>query len=118
MGATMHCAHGSWASLLRYIDWRPGRYYTAVRTPKGGMMGAPPMTETVEFTRLADDRTEIEYRAKCRGTMARLKMQLFAPIVRRSFAGNLRRLEDLLREREREAVSSEAVSAAATARTG
>jgi len=49
-GATMHCAHGSWSSLMRYVDWRPVRYYTAERLPTSGMMAAPPMTERGVFS--------------------------------------------------------------------
>ena len=59
VGATMHCAHDSFASIGTTLDWKPFRYFTQqLERERGGLM-APALTITVETEGLPDGRTRI-----------------------------------------------------------
>jgi hypothetical protein len=101
LGAASHCAHGSWSSVVRYIDWRPYGYFTATLVPtSGGFSAAPPLTQTFEFKATENGGCLVEYRARLerRSWFARTQMRLFAPFVRRDFAAHARKLNEVIAE--------------------
>ncbi len=109
-GAVGHCDHGSWASDMRYVDWRPFSYFTLDRiATRGSLAAAPPMRETLELVPLNDGRSELRYRMQAKTRGGRVKLKLFGPMVRRMFAKQLGLLEAAMRE--------DAASAAASAET-
>jgi hypothetical protein len=97
--ALAHCDHGSWSSDMRYLDWRPFSYYTLERTiTRGSLMAAPAAVETMELVPNHDGSTELHYRLRARTAGGRLKLRLFAPVIRREFRAGFRKLEAALRE--------------------
>lgn len=106
IGATSHCAHGDGGgTLLRYVDWRPFRYFTCeVESTKRSLWRTPPWTETFEFLPREDGGTVCHYRIRMqnRGRLFQLGVRLYARLLRRqsrAFQANLRRLgekEELL----------------------
>lgn len=112
--SVMHCAHGSYNTLSRYLDWRPFSYYTAERLPSRRAFSAPPpLDETVEFRSRQDGGTDAIYRMRMhgRGRRERLKMRLFRPLARREFAGYERALKTLLAERASAGVEDASLAA-------
>ena len=64
VGATMHCAHGSFATIGTTLDWKPFRYFTQQQVREGGGLFPPPVTITVETEALPDGRTRVTQFAK------------------------------------------------------
>jgi uncharacterized protein YndB with AHSA1/START domain len=86
-GAVGHCDHGSWASDMRYVDWRPFSYFTLERnTTKWSPMAAPRLTETLELAQISDESTELRYRMRAHSALGRLVIRVFGASVRRTFA--------------------------------
>jgi hypothetical protein len=91
----MHCAHGGFDTVARYLDWRPFEYYTAERVPsKNALTAPPPLVETVEFLAAEGGGTNIVFRCRGAGSGlgARVKLRLMKPFVRKTF---IRMEEDL-----------------------
>lgn len=59
VGATMHCAHDSFASIGTTLDWKPFRYFTQQLERERGSLLAPPLTITIETEGLPDGRTRV-----------------------------------------------------------
>jgi hypothetical protein len=108
VGAVGHCDHGgSGAALHRLVDWRPFSYFTAeLISTKGSLIGALFGIHTNEITCLemtelvpdADGWTTIHSRLRLmdHGWLARLRLRLYAPLLRRLHTTNVRRLTALL----------------------
>ncbi len=117
VGATSHCAHGSYDILRHFVDWHPFRYFTwKMRPIKRSLLTPPPGTETFEFVPRADGGTVVHYRFRFqnRGRLFRLLTRPWAPLIRRGFRGfeaNLLRLlaEDGWLERDAERAAAEDV---------
>ncbi len=99
VGATSHCAHGNWSSLTEYTDWRPFEYFSVKRSiTKASFMAAPPATETVEFV-AADGGTDVHFRIKCDDRFGRIRVRVMGWQVRRMFAAQAARLNEILAAR-------------------
>jgi uncharacterized protein YndB with AHSA1/START domain len=103
VGAGSHCDHGgSGAALHRYVDWRPFSYFTTELTftkgPFLALLLARPCLETSEFVPEANGWTTTHFRLRLmdRGWLSRLRLRLFAPLLRRSLAQSVERLRSLL----------------------
>lgn len=104
VGATSHCAHGSYDLVRHFVDWRPFRYFTWRTEPIKRTFFRPPTIETMELLPRADGGTVYHFRVRLqnRGWLSRLLARLFWPLVLRhlrSIEPNLRRLgeeEELL----------------------
>ena len=59
VGATMHCAHGSFAIVGTTLDWKPFRYFTQEHVPATGGLMAPALLVTVETEALTDGGTRV-----------------------------------------------------------
>ena len=100
VGATSHCAHGSYDLVRHYVDWRPFRYYTCrAERVKPSLLAPPPWTETQEFVPLEDGGTAVHFRVRFhnRGRLFLLRVRLLTPVIRRqfrSFQANLQRLAE------------------------
>jgi hypothetical protein len=95
----MHCAHGSYDTLARYLDWRPFEYYTAERVAsRKGLTVPPDWVETVEFAALGANGTDVTYRFRVldRGLRSRLMLRVLRPMARRTFAAADRDLNALI----------------------
>jgi uncharacterized protein YndB with AHSA1/START domain len=100
--SVMHCAHGSYDTVARYLDWRPFFYYTAERLPsRRTFFAPPPLVETLELRPREDGGTDTTYRMRMhdRSRRERLRMRLVRPLARREFAGYERALIKLLADR-------------------
>jgi uncharacterized protein YndB with AHSA1/START domain len=99
VGATMHCAHGSFASIGTTLDWKPFRYFTQQHVRDGGGPFPPPVTITIETEALPDGKTRVSQlvKASSNGAIHRLVVAM----VRRSneLEGNrgLVRLDEVMR---------------------
>jgi uncharacterized protein YndB with AHSA1/START domain len=99
-GAESHCAHGNWASVLRYTDVRPFHYVTTELEPtKRSLSAAPPLTTTMLLEEAGDGRTlfHMRVRVRDRGAGMRLMLLVLKPMFRRSLGGSLDKLEANLR---------------------
>ena len=95
LGSSYHCAHGRGVSLSRYVDWRPFEYFSTEKSMERFSLTTPPeMVDTCEFSFLSPQETEVTYRfrLKNRSVVARSKLKLMAPILRRMFAKDRDRL--------------------------
>ncbi len=116
VGATSHCAHGSYDVLRHYVDWRPFRYYTCwLERSRPSVFAPPPWTETQEFVPLEGGGTAVHFRIRLhnRGRLSLLWTRfIMAPLIRRlfrRFTTNLWRLgdeEQLLRQYDVESQTS------------
>ena len=96
VGATSHCAHGNWSSLTEYTDWRPFEYFSVKRSiTQTSFMAAPPSTETVEFVPV-DGGTDVRFRIKCDDRLGRIRVRIMGWQVRRMFAAQAARLNEIL----------------------
>jgi hypothetical protein len=99
VGATMHCAHDSFASIGTTLDWKPFVYFTQrhERTGGGGVL-PPPLTITVETEGLPDGGTQVVQLMRTtdspihRGALALLKRSLESDAARR-----IQKLDDVMR---------------------
>ncbi|MGH2610782.1 MAG: DUF2652 domain-containing protein [Tepidiformaceae bacterium] len=110
----MHCAHGSYDTLARYLDWRPFEYYTAERVgSRKGLMVPPDWVETVEFVATEDNGTIVSYRFRVsdRRLRSQLKLRLLRPMARRTFMVADRDLNALIAKHEDAAVEDAPVAA-------
>ena len=109
VGAASHCDHGSGAALHRYVDWRPFSYFTTELMPTKGSFLASLLglsenevtgLEMSEFVPGADGWTTTNYRLRLmdHGWLARLRLRLYAPFLRRLLARNVERLTTLLED--------------------
>ena len=99
VGATMHCAHGSFATIGTTLDWKPFRYFTQQHIREGGAGLAPAVTITVETEALPDGRTRVTQfvRASSDGWLPRLAVRAFGASAARDARRGLERLSEVLR---------------------
>jgi hypothetical protein len=97
VGASLHCHHGSWESMVRTLDWRPYRYFTQRMQPfKGRLAAPPPLTLTFEF----EERPQgcaVHMRMRIEGSrLSKLKGKLILPMFKRELRDEAERLRALL----------------------
>lgn len=100
VGATMHCAHGSFATIGTTLDWKPFRYFTQQHAREGGGGWlAPPVTVTIETESLPDGRTKVTQfvRATSDGVLPRLALRALRSSAARDAERAFARLEEVLR---------------------
>ncbi|MBI4472622.1 MAG: DUF2652 domain-containing protein [Acidobacteria bacterium] len=61
VGAELHCAHDSFAVVVRMLDWKPFRYLTHEYNRSQGAMPIPPFMLTLETEPLPDGRTRVRH---------------------------------------------------------
>lgn len=102
VGATSHCAHKLGADILRrYVDWRPFSYFTVTATPvTASFLPFPAVMETTEFVPLEDGATEVRFRFRLldRGWLARARLWVLRPFIRRAFSQSAAKLVRALQE--------------------
>jgi hypothetical protein len=100
-GARTHCAHGTYMSLHKYLDWRPFHYFTewlAQTSETPSPLGPPPAFQTWEFTPVGVDHTffTLRFRLEDRESPALADLAFLTEFVQGHYLGMMQRLDRLL----------------------
>ncbi|HMA37577.1 MAG TPA: DUF2652 domain-containing protein [Chloroflexia bacterium] len=102
-GTSFHCAHGAYATIQHYHDWRPFHYYTLSveqTNDPPSPHGPPPMLLTWEFTPNEDHTTRCTIRGRLisRDPAILEYLPMMKEFFTQDFLNCFRRLEQILRD--------------------